>query len=86
MRCLLYPEVEASTVAATATKRSLMPDILVESRDSASPLPSLGLSRKQIGTVRAVDNLNLTIYRGETLGPMGNGCSKSTWAFCPARH
>lgn len=57
-----------------------MPDILVEVKGlSKSFAIYSGLSRKQIGTVRAVDNLNLTIYRGETLGLVGeSGCGKST--------
>ncbi len=38
-----------------------------------------GIFRKQIGTVKAIDGINLEIFRGETLGLVGeSGCGKST--------
>ncbi len=57
-----------------------MPDILVDIKGlSKSFTIYSGLSRKEVGKVRAVDNLSLTIYRGETLGLVGeSGCGKST--------
>lgn len=38
-----------------------------------------GISKKKIGEVKAVDNVNLTIYKNEVLGVVGeSGCGKTT--------
>ena len=45
------------------------------------PITSGVLFKKQIGTVKAVDGIDLEVYPGETLGLVGeSGCGKSTAA------
>ena len=54
---------------------------LLEVRDLKMyfPVTSGVIFRRQVGAVKAVDGINLTIKRGETLGLVGeSGCGKST--------
>src|ERR1700754_2480441 len=57
-----------------------MAEPLLEIRKLSKSFPIVsGMSRRVTGEVRAVDDVDLTIYRGETLGLVGeSGCGKST--------
>src|SRR6185295_11393786 len=79
-----------TTVAARATsgRRSSMEvsrtdETVLEVRGLVKhfPLTRGILFKKQIGAVQAVDGIDLKLYKGETLGLVGeSGCGKSTTA------
>ncbi len=55
-------------------------EILVRVKDLKLHFPIMrGVIRRQVGAVQAVDGLTFNIYKGETLGLVGeSGCGKST--------
>ena len=60
-----------------------MPEPILELRDVKSHFPITRgfLFRKQVGTVKAVDGVTLSVNQGEVLGLVGeSGCGKSTLA------
>ena len=55
------------------------PILRVEHLTKHFPITKGIIFQKQVGAVQAVDGLNFTIYKGETLGLVGeSGCGKST--------
>ena len=60
-----------------------MPEVVLETKDLVKHFPiTRGIVfQTKIGSVRAVDGVNLTLHKGETLGVVGeSGCGKSTFA------
>jgi oligopeptide/dipeptide ABC transporter ATP-binding protein len=57
-------------------------DALIQVRDLVKHFPiRAGLLQRQVGAVQAVDGLTFDVFRGETLGLVGeSGCGKSTTA------
>lgn len=55
-------------------------EVLVDIKDLKKHFPiRKGLLGKQVGSVRALDGVNLQVFKGETLGLVGeSGCGKST--------
>jgi oligopeptide/dipeptide ABC transporter ATP-binding protein len=63
-------------------------DVLVELHDVVKHFPIRQgiVFKREIGRVHAVDGVTLQVYRGETLGIVGEtGCGKSTLARCVTR-
>lgn len=55
-------------------------EILIQVKNLKKHFPILrGILRRQVGAVQAVDSITFNIYKGETLGLVGeSGCGKST--------
>jgi peptide/nickel transport system ATP-binding protein len=64
-----------------------MDHMLLEVKDLRMHFPiRRGLLKGIVGYVRAVDDVNFTVYRGETLGLVGeSGCGKTTTGRCVVR-
>lgn len=64
-----------------ASSASAEPILEVNGLVKHYPLTQGILFRKQVGAVKAVDGVDFTLHRGETLGIVGeSGCGKSTVA------
>jgi peptide/nickel transport system ATP-binding protein/oligopeptide transport system ATP-binding protein len=60
--------------------------LVVENLVKHFPVTRGIIFQKQVGAVRAVDGVNFSVRRGETLGVVGeSGCGKSTMARCVMR-
>ncbi|MDR0668874.1 MAG: ATP-binding cassette domain-containing protein [Treponema sp.] len=73
--------------AATAESAAREDNILLEMKNVRKYFPiTAGIFRKTTGYIRAVDNVDLYVKRGETLGLVGeSGCGKTTLGKCIVR-
>ena len=71
------PSAPAASVAGTSGPSD---QVLLDIRNIKKYFPIMGgILRRQIGTVYAVDDVSLQIFRGETFGLVGeSGCGKTT--------
>jgi peptide/nickel transport system ATP-binding protein len=74
------PRVDAAPTATRGRSADAAPLLELEDLRVHFPIRA-GLLRRQIGTVRAVDGVSLSLRPGETLGLVGeSGCGKTTTA------
>jgi peptide/nickel transport system ATP-binding protein len=72
---------EATSSGATGQETGAEPVLRVTGLKQHFPITSGVLFKKQVGTVKAVDGIDLEVFPGETLGLVGeSGCGKSTAA------
>jgi oligopeptide/dipeptide ABC transporter ATP-binding protein len=65
--------------ATQSSARSTEPLLTVEGLCKHFPIRSKGLRKKQLGVVKACDQVSFTLQEGETLGIVGeSGCGKTT--------
>jgi len=77
-----------SVIESDATAPVPAPEKLVsvENLSVHFPVHAAGLLRRQVGVVKAVDGITFDIYKGETLGMVGeSGCGKSTTGLATLR-
>jgi peptide/nickel transport system ATP-binding protein len=80
MRAVRGPGPQPVAEAGPAVSGGAEPLLRVEGLQVHFPIRA-GLLRRQVGTVRAVDGVDLTLRAGETLGLVGeSGCGKTTTA------
>jgi oligopeptide transport system ATP-binding protein len=74
------------TAEETDARRNGQELLVVEDLTKHFPVTRGIVFQRQIGAVRAVDGISLTVQKGETLGVVGeSGCGKSTMARCIMR-
>jgi len=78
--------MSAATETGAAPQAAERPLVELRGLKMHFPITEGILARRKIGEVKAVDGVNLTIGRGETLGLVGeSGCGKTTMGRCILR-
>jgi len=75
-------ETASSEEASGFCEKSISQEPILELKNVKKYFPVFkGIARKKIADVKALDDVNFTIYKGETLGLVGeSGCGKTTLA------